>query len=251
MQVIKIGGAALSDPAWLTQFAQQVAGNTHRVIVHGGGPEISALSQRLGIAVEWHNGRRITTPEAMDVTAMVLTGRINKRIVRALCGAGLDAMGVSGEDAGLIRARVGQGGALGRVGEVTEVRAEILRAMITLGVLPVISPVSLGEDGGALNVNADEAAVAVAKALCAQELLFLTDVPAVRDQHGNRAELSTAEAKQLIEQQVATGGMAVKLGAAVAAVEAGVGRVRVGGLEMMNDEQAGTEIRREEVAAWR
>lgn len=251
MQVIKIGGAALSDPAWLTQFAQQAAGDNHRVIVHGGGPEISALSQQLGIAVEWHNGRRITTPAALDVTAMVLTGRINKRIVRALCATGLDAMGISGEDAGLIRARVGHGGALGRVGEVTEVRAEIIRAMITLGVLPVISPISLGDDGGALNVNADEAAVAVARALCAKELLFLTDVPAVRDAQGNRAELSTAEARRLIDDQVATGGMAVKLGAAIVAVESGVGRVRVGGLEMMNDQQAGTEIRREEVAAWR
>jgi acetylglutamate kinase len=251
VQVIKIGGAALGDPSWLTRFAQQATGNSHRVIVHGGGPEVSALSQQLGIAVEWNGGRRVTSEAAMDVTEMVLTGRINKRIVRALCAAGLDAIGISGEDAGLIRARVGHGGALGRVGEVTEVRAEIIRAMITLGVTPVIAPVSLGEDGGALNVNADEAALAVAKALCAKEMLFLTDVAAVRDESGNRAELSTAEAKQLIDRQIATGGMAIKLGAAIAAVEAGIARVRVGALEMMNDEQAGTEIRREEVAAWR
>lgn len=251
MQIIKIGGAALSDANWLSRFARHAAGGSHRVIVHGGGPEISALAQQLGIEFQWHGGRRVTSEQALDVTSMVLTGRINKRIVRALCAVGIEAMGVSGEDAGLLRARVGHGGALGRVGEITEVRGEILRAMITLGVTPVISPVSLGEDGGALNVNADEAAVAVAKALCAKELLFLTDVPAVRDASGNRAELQISEAQQLIDSEVATGGMAVKLGAAIAALNAGVQRVRVGALEMMNDPQAGTEIRKEEVAAWR
>jgi acetylglutamate kinase len=248
MQVIKIGGAALSDPTWLTRFAAQAAANRQRVIVHGGGPEVSALSNQLGIEVVWQEGRRVTSEAALDVAAMVLTGRINKRIVRALCAAGVPAIGISGEDAGLITARIAQGGALGRVGEVDRVKVSVLEQLIAAGMMPVVSPISLGPDGP-LNVNADEVASAVARAMNAQELLFLTDVPAVRDANGDRSELEAEEARELVATQVATGGMAVKLSAAVAALEAGVARVRVGSLEMMNDHQAGTRIGREEALA--
>ena len=243
VQVIKIGGAALTDPAWLQQFAAQAGHGVRRVIVHGGGPEVSALSARLGLEVSWSNGRRITSDEALDVAAMVLSGRINKRIVRALNEAGVDAVGVSGEDGRLVQAREAQGGALGRVGEVSAVRAELLTRWLDAGLVPVISPISHGPDG-ALNVNADEVATAVAQALNAHELLFLTDVPAVRGQHGELSELDAADALALVATNVATGGMAVKLQAAVAALEAGVTRVRVGSLAMMNDATAGTTIRR-------
>ena len=244
--MIKIGGAALTDPTWLARFASE-AGNTGcRVIVHGGGPEVSALSQQLGIEVQWNGGRRVTSEAALDVASQVLTGRINKRIVRALRAAGADALGVSGEDAGLVSARVTQNGALGRVGEVVSVRSTFLQTLLALGLLPVISPISLGEDGEALNVNADEIATAVAQSVAADELLFLTDVPAVRGPEGPLSEIGVDEAKRLIDTQVATGGMAVKLSAAIAAVAQGVGRVRVGSLDIMNDPQAGTVVRREE-----
>lgn len=245
-QVIKIGGAALSDPTWLSRFASQARGDTKRIIVHGGGPEVSALSSQLGLEVAWNGGRRVTSEAALDVAAMVLSGRINKRIVRALCAAGVQAIGISGEDAALLVARVAQDGALGRVGEIVSVRTSVLAQLAAAGLVPVISPISTGTDGGALNVNADEVAAAVAKAVGAEELLFLTDVEAVRDSSGDREQLDTLEARALITSQVATGGMAVKLSAAVAAAEAGVARVRVGSLEMMNDGNAGTSIRREE-----
>lgn len=243
LQVIKIGGAALADAAWLHRFAAHASSASRRIIVHGGGPEVSALSQQLGMQVQWNGGRRVTSAAALDVASMVLTGRINKRLVRALCAAGVQAVGVSGEDAGLIQARLAQGGALGQVGEVVSVRADLLLQWVAAGLLPVLSPISATAEFEPLNVNADEVATAVAQAVHADELLFLTDVPAVRDAHSERAVLDAAEAQQLISSQVATGGMSVKLSAAIAAVGAGVARVRVGSLEMLNDAQAGTWIR--------
>ena len=248
VQVVKIGGAALADAGWLERFANHAstAFNGGRIIVHGGGPEISALSEQLGIEVQWNGGRRVTSAAALDVASLVLTGRINKRIVRGLQAAGVDAIGLSGEDAGLVHARVMQGGQLGRVGEVTAVRMSLLRSLLALGLVPVISPISLADDGGAVNINADEVATAIAQAISAVELLFLTDVPAVRGTAGALSSLSVPDARALVTGRIATGGMAVKLGAAINAVEQGIGRVRVGSLEMMNDSEAGTVIRREE-----
>jgi acetylglutamate kinase len=250
LQVIKIGGAALADASWLQRFAEQAGtkgSQGARVIVHGGGPEVSALSARLGIETAWNKGRRITSEAALDVAAMVLSGRINKRIVRTLNLAGVDAIGLSGEDVRLLTARVTQEGALGRVGEISAVRAEVILHLLASGFLPVISPISADAEGNALNVNADEVATAVAQALNAHELLFLTDVEAVRDGAGARARLESQEARELIANQIATGGMAVKLQAALSALDAGVAIVRVGSLAMMNDADAGTRIQREEV----
>jgi acetylglutamate kinase len=130
------------------------------------------------------------------------------------------------------------------------VRTELLQTLLGLGLLPVISPVSLGDDGGALNINADEVATSVATALNAEELLFLTDVEGVRVD-GERVEaLTSADAQQLIANEIATGGMAVKLRAAVLALHAGVARVRIGPLEMLWDSQAGTVLSAE-VMAWK
>jgi acetylglutamate kinase len=251
IQVIKIGGAALADELWLDRFAAAAAvampGNV-RVLVHGGGPEITALAAQLGMATQWHNGRRVTTPEALDVTSMVLNGRINKRIVRTLRAHGVDAFGLSGEDGAVVSGRLTERGALGRVGDVSAVRSELLLQLIAAGLLPVLSPVSLGEDGQALNINADEVATSVAAALPADELLFLTDVEGVRVAGGRAELLSASEAQQLIADEVATGGMAVKLRAAVLALQAGVARVRIGPLEMLWDVNAGTALSTEEIA---
>jgi acetylglutamate kinase len=250
-QVIKIGGAALNDEQWLARFAEANAvpiAHAVRVLVHGGGPEITGLAARLGLETEWNNGKRVTSEHALDVTSMVLTGRINKRIVRALRSNGVDAFGLSGEDGGVVIGQLAQEGALGRVGDVVKVRTELLHALLSAGLLPVLSPVSLGEDGAALNINADEVATAVATALQAEELLFLTDVDGVLVA-GVRAELLTAaNAEQLITSGVATGGMAVKLRAALSALHAGVPRVRVGPLAMLWDAQAGTALTVEEMA---
>lgn len=262
LQVIKVGGAALSDAAWLERFAEAAAVPTGalRVIVHGGGPEITELSTTLGIPTEFHQGRRITTAAGLDITSMVLNGRINKRIVRALRARAVDAFGLSGEDGAVVTGELADGGALGRVGHVQSVRAVLLQRLMVEGLVPVLSPVSLGRDNGALNINADEVAAAVAQQMQAGELLFLTDVDGVRVGADRVPAITAASARELIEREVATGGMALKLRAAVAALRAGVTRVRIGPLEMLWDAQAGTAVehtlqapngeRREEEIAW-
>lgn len=248
MQVIKVGGAALADASWLDRFADAVAVRTGaaRVIVHGGGPEINQLSTQLGVSTQFQNGRRVTSDAALDITSMVLNGRVNKRIVRALRSRRLDAFGLSGEDGGMITGKLADGGVLGRVGDVIAVRTGLLQQLIALGLLPVISPVSIGSDGGALNINADEVATAVAQKLGADELLFLTDVVGVRANEVYLDSLSGDDALQLIAREVATGGMVLKLRAAVAALKAGVTQVRIGSLEMLWDANAGTTIHAEE-----
>ncbi|HEX2166165.1 MAG TPA: acetylglutamate kinase [Longimicrobiales bacterium] len=244
MKVVKIGGAALGDSAWVAQFAAAVsAAREPLVIVHGGGPDITALSDRLGIEVRWHEGRRITPPEALDVAAMVLTGRVNKKLVGALLSAGVDAIGLCGIDGGLLRADIVEEGALGRVGRVTDVRTGLLAGLLQLGHTLVVSPISHGLDGEPLNVNADDAAAAIASSLGATELIFLTDVPGVRDGGLVRPLLGPADAASLIRCGVATAGMRVKLTAAVAALASGVAAVRIGDARVLYDTSAGTVVR--------
>ena len=244
LRVVKIGGSALTDPEWLAQFASAAASaGAPMVIVHGGGPDISALSDRLGIPVEWHDGRRVTPPEALDVAGMVLSGRVNKKIVGALMSAGVDAIGLSGIDGGLLRAEIVEGGVLGRVGSVAQVRVGLVSSLLQLGHTVVVSPISLGADGGALNVNADDAAAALAAALGAAELVFLTDVAGVM--HGGlvQHELDAAAAAALIESGVATGGMRVKLQAALGALQSGLPAARIGDARVLYDDSAGTLLR--------
>jgi acetylglutamate kinase len=253
VRVVKIGGAALADDAWLAAFAREASRSSARLlIVHGGGPDINDVAGVLGLGFAWVDGRRVTSPELLDVVSMVLNGRVNKRIVRALRSAGVDAIGLSGEDGGLIEADIAGGGTIGRVGAVRAVRGELLGWAEERGLVPVIAPVSAGLDGGALNVNADEAAAAVAVAAGADELLFITDVAGVLDAGVVRTELSVVEAASLIETGVATGGMALKLRAATRALETGVAGVRIGSAAALADEAAGTRIRQgSEVVAWR
>ncbi len=242
--VVKIGGAALGDARWLTSFAAAAArARAPLVVVHGGGPEISALSERLGVGVEWVNGKRITPPAALDVASMALNGRVNPRLVSALISAGADAVGLSGEDGGLIVADLASGGALGRVGRVESVRAELLGWLLGRGIIPVIAPVSRGPAGAPLNVNADEVAAAVAVALGARELLFVTDVEGVRDAGGvTCAALSVEHASELLTTGIAADGMAVKLRAALDALTSGVERVRIGDVAALHGE-SGTLVR--------
>jgi acetylglutamate kinase len=250
VRVVKIGGAALSDGAWLDDFASAAArADTPLVIVHGGGPEISALCDRLALPISWHEGRRVTTEAALDAASMVLTGRINKRIVGTLVRAGVDALGLSGEDAGLLRAELAEGGALGRVGVITSVRTSLLTSLLSAGLTPVLSPISIGPDGGAVNVNADEAASAVAVALGADDLVFLTDVQGVYDGSAFRSELSVPDAHAFVAAGVASGGMALKLRAAVAALESGVASVRIGPPQLLHETETGTRIGAMEAAA--
>lgn len=244
-QVVKLGGAALADAGWLEQFAAAAATVAEPlVIVHGGGPEISAISTRLGVPVAWHEGKRITTPEVLSAAGMVLNGLVNKRVVAALQHAGVDAVGLSGVDGALVRAEVAAGGSLGLVGRVVAVRAELVQRLRSAGLTVVISPISLAPDGTALNVNADEVAAAVAAALHAPELVFLTDVPGVLAGGEVQRALSGGDAEALLANGTATGGMAVKLRAGAAALAAGVPAVRIGDLSVLADRSAGTVLQR-------
>lgn len=237
-----MGGNEVDDAGWLGALAAALVRRPQVVVVHGGGKEVSELQRVLGAEPEWRDGLRYTGPEALRAVSMVLSGVVNKRIVAALLDAGADAVGLSGEDAGLLRARLLAGGALGRTGEVTEVRSALLHALLYLRMVPVLSPVSRGEDGAPLNVNADDAAAAVAAALGAPELLFVSNVPGVLEAGQVRPQIAADEVEPLIAAGVAGGGMAPKLRAAARALAGGAGAVRIGALEMLADPAAGTRI---------
>lgn len=242
LTVIKLGGRAIEDAPVLASTASRIAALGEEVIiVHGGGAEITAWQERLGLPVVWHNGLRVTTPEGVCVVAMVLTGIVNKRIVAALLSAGVDAVGLSGEDGGLLAAERKNGGELGEVGSVVSVRSELLRSLLKAGLTPVISPISRGPEGEPLNVNADEAAVAVARAMGARRLHLISDVPGLLVDGQLVPEVTPEEAGRLVVTGVANNGMGVKLPEAVAAAAQGV-EVRIGDLAILTDPQSGTRV---------
>jgi len=240
--VVKVGGHEVDDPAWLERMATTIANRSGAtVVIHGGGKEVSALQRTMGAEPEWRDGLRVTTPDTMRAVAMVLSGIVNKRIVSALLTAGADAAGISGEDGALLRARFSHGGALGRTGEIEAVRTDLLLGWMEAGIVPVVSPVSRGPDGGALNVNADDAAAAVAAALGADELLFVSNVAGVLAEGSLIGSIDADDVERLIGDGTASGGMAPKLRSAARAASA-VGRVRIGGVEMLEDTDAGTRV---------
>jgi acetylglutamate kinase len=240
--VLKVGGNEVDEPGWVARFARAAADRGGRlVVVHGGGKEVSALQRQLGAEPEWRDGLRVTTDEAMRAVSMVLSGLVNKRLTSALVSAGVHAVGISGEDGGLLRARLAAGGSMGRTGEIEAVCVDLLHVFLGQGLVPVVSPVSRGPDGAALNVNADDAAASVAAALGAAELLFVSNVAGVLEGGSVLERVDADEVEGLIADGTAAGGMAPKLRAAARAAS-GVGRVRIGGLEMLDDPGAGTRV---------
>lgn len=241
--VVKVGGNDVDDPRWIGRLAERIAAAGAGVLlVHGGGKEVSELQRTLGAEPEWHEGLRVTTPEALRAVAMVLSGVVNKRLVSALIGAGRPAAGISGEDGPTLEAVPALGGRLGRTGEIVSVRPELIRSLLEAGVTPVVSPVSRGDDGGALNVNADDAASAIASGLKADRFLMVSNVAGVL-REGERIEaVTTEELEGLIRGGVASGGMVPKLRAAMRAAAAGIREVRIGDLELLTDPAAGTRI---------
>ena len=240
--VLKIGGNEIDDPAWLEKLAAAAARHEGAlVLVHGGGKEITELQRALGAEPEWRDGLRVTTPEALRAVSMVLSGVVNKRLVSVFVGAGARAVGLSGEDAGMFRAEPKQGGRLGRTGEIREVQTDLLQMLLEHQLLPVVSPVSRGPDGGALNVNADDAATALAIALRAERLLFVSNIPGVLSGSETIPELSATQVEELIADGTASGGMAPKLRAAAHAASNGVADVRIGNLDVL-DRGGGTRI---------
>lgn len=234
MYVLKIGGNELSDPGFLQMLARTVKQMTVEtavpsVIIHGGGRAIAGLQAQLGLQTVKIDGLRVTDGESLRVAEMVLSGHSNKLIVRALLAAGVDAVGLSGIDGGLLRCekKPHPSADLGYVGQIVDVRANLLRQMMAQGLTLVISPISLGWDGLAYNVNADEAAGAVALALRADELDFISNVPGVLDGKMVVDALTPAQTEALIGSGVISGGMIPKVRAALEAVAQGVRQARI------------------------
>jgi acetylglutamate kinase len=249
MRVVKIGGRAQGDgrlPAALAAASRA----SHRIsgglcVVHGGGDEVSALQRRLGLEPRFHGGRRVTSVEDLEVVRMVLSGTTNKRLTAQLLSAGVRAVGISGEDAGMFQARATDVATMGRVGGDVHVDPSLVRLLLGAGFVPVVSPLArdaADPAGGGLNVNGDDAAAALAVALGADELVLVADVPGVLQDGALIPSLDEVVARTLVANGVAAGGMAAKLDAAIAASRGGVPLVRIVGLDGIGDVAAGTRV---------
>jgi acetylglutamate kinase len=237
--VIKYGGHAMGDDRLAANFARDVVlikqVGIHPIVVHGGGPQIGQMLDRLGIRSTFVDGLRVTDSNAVSIVEMVLSGSINKEIVTALNGAGGRAVGLSGKDGRLIEARklrrtvrdqdsnIEKILDLGFVGEPTHVNPEVLRVFARSDLIPVIAPIGVGPQGETFNINADTAAGAVARAIGARKLLMLTDVTGVLDSKGELvSQMTVSEARAMMTQGAVTGGMIPKLETCLEAVEGGI-----------------------------
>jgi acetylglutamate kinase len=210
------------------------------VLVHGGGRHVERLLRALAIESRFVEGRRETSPAAMEVVEMVLSGVVNKGLAAGLTAAGLPAMGLSGRDGGLIRVRLEPG--LGRVGTPEAVDPAPVRALWSAGFLPVVSPVSAGPSGESVNVNADEAALGLARALGARTLVYLSDVDGVRVGDGAVESLTAEEARRHIAAGTIAGGMALKVRVALEAAAGGIPEVVIAGKARLLGEFPGTRL---------
>ena len=260
--VVKYGGNAMVDDALTQSFAQDVAlmklVGMNPVVVHGGGPQIGALLEKLGIQSEFIAGMRVTDAPTMDVVEMVLGGTVNKAIVSLLNQAGGKAIGITGKDGDLIQARKmlmrDSDGALldiGFVGEVERINRDVVDTLVNSDFIPVIAPIGVGVDGQSYNINADLVAGKVAEALHAEKLMLLTNVAGLQDKAGNvLTGLSTKQVDALIADGTIYGGMLPKIQCALEAVKGGVtsshiidGRVEHAVLlEIFTDSGVGTLI---------
>lgn len=263
--VIKYGGAAQIDEGLKKCFAQDVVLfnfiGIRTIIVHGGGPKISEIMKKMGKEPTFVQGQRVTDKETMDIVEMVLGGLINKEIVSFINRHGGKAVGLSGKDGGLIRAKKKllkkssqkdeEMIDIGLVGEVQEINPEILNSLERDGFIPVISPIGVNTAGDALNINADYVASAIASSLKAEKLLLLTDVPGIKDGSGNvLSTLNKLDIMELINEGVIGGGMFPKVQACTRAIDNGVKKTHIVDgrvphsllLEIFTNEGIGTEI---------
>lgn len=234
MLVLKIGGQELDDPTFVNQLGAAVAAlPTPPILVHGGGKEIRELQKRLGVEPQYIDGLRVTDTESLDIVQMVLIGRVNKRLVSSLSMAGVDAFGMSGVDRTAIKAEklLHPRGDLGQVGRVTHVRTEVFKRLLEDGITPTLSPLCYGADGSIFNVNADHVATAVAVAMRAEAIVFVSNVPGVLHDGTLVERLTAAEVEQLIADKVIVDGMVPKVRSALEAIEGGVAAVRITNLE--------------------
>jgi acetylglutamate kinase len=257
LRVVKIGGRAQADPRAAAAIAELWRGSGGSlVLVHGGGDEVTRLQSSFGVVPQFVGGRRVTRADDIELLRMALSGAANKRLVSRLIEAGARAVGVSGEDAGLLTAVAAEPEVMGLTGSACRVDASLLRVLLAAGFLPVISPLSRDRspvDPGApappdshgdraLNVNGDDAAAAVASALAAWELILVSDVSSVRDGERDLGTITQSEAELLISTGRAAGGMSAKLEAAVSAVTGGVPRVRISDVGALLDSGRGTVV---------
>jgi acetylglutamate kinase len=255
--VIKYGGSAQRDEALRGSFALDVVLlkyiGLRPVVVHGGGPQIGRILERLGKTSRFVGGLRVTDDETMDVVEMVLGGKVNREIVALVQRAGGRAVGLTGSDGDMIRVvrRLVDGEDVGRVGRVVGVDPAAIAAVTEAGFVPVIAPVGVDESGVTHNVNADEAAGAIARALRAEKLILLTDVEGVKDAQGKLIHsLTVSDARKLIAEGTIRDGMIPKVECCIAALETGVQRTHVVDgrmlhailLEMFTDTGVGTLI---------
>ena len=255
--VVKYGGSAIGAEAALDTTLQDVAAlrmvGMRVVLVHGGGKHITALLDKLQVPTRFENGYRVTDQAALEAAEMALSAQVNKAIVRDLARLEVSGVGISGKDGGLITAVV-KDPALGRVGSITRVDPRVLTTLLDGDFVPVVSPIALGEDGDGLNCNADDAARAVAEALGAESLVFLTDVGGILiDSHNTKTAVPHMDVKRALELMDAgliAGGMAPKVRGCVHAIQSGVGQVSILDgrvehallLEMLNQRVQGTTI---------
>ena len=235
--VVKYGGNALAggtEAEALELFAQDVvlmrSVGMRPVVVHGGGPQISDLMQRLGKVPEFRNGLRVTDAETVDIARMVLRGQVNPRLVAAINVHGALAVGVSGEDAGLISA-IPAGPGLGFVGHVGAVNPTILQRLLNEDLIPVVATIGTDATGQAYNINADTVAGALATALSAEKLVYLTDIEGLRRDVDDPSSLirqtTAAELEAMVVDGTLTGGMIPKIESCISAVRGGVGRAHI------------------------
>jgi acetylglutamate kinase len=229
--VIKYGGHAMTQPdlqaAFAADLAQLAVQGMDFALVHGGGPQISALLDRLHIESRFVDGLRVTDPATLEAVEMVLCGQVNKAVVSELAAHGVRAVGVSGRDGGLMRARVRRP-ELGQVGTVEAVDPALVRCLLAGGFVPVVAPLANGPDGQALNINADTAAGALAGALKAEYFVLISDVPGVLDAQGRLIpSLNRREIEALQQAGVISGGMIPKVQACLDALDAGCQRALI------------------------
>ena len=256
--VIKYGGAAMIEEALKTSFAQDIvllqSLGMRPVVVHGGGPEVSKLIQSLGQEVTFVDGLRVTTAENLKVAEMVLSGNLNKEIIAHLQTFGGKAVGLSGKDGNLIQAdkkKHASGIDLGYVGTIRQINPELLHLLMREQFIPVVSPIGMGSSGETYNINADTVAAAIAVALEARKVIFMTDVDGVlSDGKELISYLDTATAENLIANKVISGGMVPKIQAALDCVKANVRSAHIINgtdphsviAELFTDQGIGTQI---------
>jgi acetylglutamate kinase len=254
--VVKFGGNAMGDEAAMAEFARDIVlmrqVGVNPVVVHGGGPMINQMLEKLGIKSEFVRGKRVTDKATVEVVEMILSGLVNKRIVQAINDQGGRAVGISGKDDDLMVCEADDP-ELGFVGRPVEMNVQVLRDLYGAGIIPVVAPVATGmADNETFNVNGDTAAGAIAGALQADRLLLLTDVAGVKNAAGQVVTaLTPADVRQLIAEGVIAGGMIPKVETALAALDQGVRAVTILDgrvpnaclLELFTDHGAGSQIR--------